>query len=160
VWGKYRVYGCASPPPPLEFLEIFWNWDGVVDIVTRLSLTTANWKLVSRHGQGIFFFASRRAVRSYSLLCSWYGSLPCWSSGWGVKVIIHLHVVSRLRMRGIYPYTPSNSFMVWCFITQVANLRKPLGILSCYLIFFLKIVFIRMWNCYLCYGIDSKFPNL
>lgn len=28
---------------PLEVLEIFWNQDGVVDVVTRLSLTTANW---------------------------------------------------------------------------------------------------------------------
>ena len=52
-----------------------------------------------------------------------------------MKVITHLHVVPRLRMRGIYPYTPSNSFMVWCFITQGTNLPKPLGVQNCYLIF-------------------------
>jgi len=40
LWGKYLFNGCTSPPP-LEVLEL-WNRDGVVDIVTRLSLTTAN----------------------------------------------------------------------------------------------------------------------
>jgi len=29
--------------PLLEFPEIFWNRDGVVDIVTRVSLATVNW---------------------------------------------------------------------------------------------------------------------
>ena len=34
VWGRYLVKGCT--PPPLEVLEIFWNQDSVVDLVTRL----------------------------------------------------------------------------------------------------------------------------
>jgi hypothetical protein len=110
-------------------------------------------ELVSWHGQGIFFFASRRSLRSHSILCSGYRSFPCWSSGWAVKVITHLHVVLRLKMRGIYPHTPSNPLMVWCFITQGTNLPKPLGILNCYFFFFfwkkiysyVKLLFM-LWN--------------
>lgn len=128
VWGKYLFDGCTFPPP-LEVLEIIWNRDGVVDVVTRLSLTTANWS--SSPDIDKEFSSSR----SHSLLCSGYRSLPCSSSGWDVKVITHLHVVPRFRMRGIYPYTPSNSFTV-CFITQGTNLPKSLGILNRYLIFF------------------------
>lgn len=40
--GKYLVNGCAFFSLH-EFPEIIWNRDGVVDIVTRVSLTTANW---------------------------------------------------------------------------------------------------------------------
>lgn len=35
MWGRYFVNGCTFFSP-FEVLEIFWNQDSVVDIVTRL----------------------------------------------------------------------------------------------------------------------------
>ena len=111
----------AAPPPPLEVLEIFWNQDSVVDLVTRLEperrrigarllAWTRNFLLCVQTGSAVTQ-PPVLWVPVASLLVKWLG----------VKVITHQHVMPRLRMLGVYLYTPLNSFMAWCVITHGYN---------------------------------------
>jgi len=63
------------------------------------------------------FFAtvSRRALGlSQPLFNGYWGLFPRRESGRGVKLTIHLHLVPRLRIRGVILPLPEYTFMVWC----------------------------------------------
>jgi hypothetical protein len=49
------------------------------------------------------------------------GLLPCWSSGRGVKLTTHLHLVPRSRMRGAIPPLLHYVFMAWCLVKRRDN---------------------------------------
>jgi hypothetical protein len=54
-----------------------------------------------------------------NLLSNGYqGRLPCWWSGRGVKLITHLHLVSRSRMRGAIPPLPKYAFKAWRYLKK------------------------------------------
>jgi hypothetical protein len=55
-----------------------------------------------------------------SLLFNWYqGLFP-----WGVKLITHLHLVPRSRMRGAIPSLPQYVFMTWCSVKKIQRRDK------------------------------------
>jgi hypothetical protein len=83
-----------------------------------------------------------------SLSTNGYHGLLLWGqSGQGMKLTTHLHLVSRLRIRGATLPLPQYAFMAWCSVKKSTTwplLLPFIGLLRSYFCSFIQVTWVRV----------------